>query len=83
MLIIEDIVDTGTTLTFLLEKLKERNPKTIKVCTMLDKPSRRTTGFVADYIGFTVDDLFIIGYGLDFDQKYRGLPYISYLQPEE
>ena len=50
---------------------------------MLDKPSRRTTGFVADYIGFTVDDLFIIGYGLDFDQKYRGLPYISYLQPEE
>jgi len=83
VLIIEDIVDTGTTLTFLLEKLKERNPKTIKVCTMLDKPSRRTTGFVADYIGFTVDDLFIIGYGLDFDQKYRGLPYISYLQPEE
>ena len=79
----EDQVDTGTTLTFLLEKLKERNPKTIKVCTMLDKPSRRTTGFVADYIGFTVDDLFIIGYGLDFDQKYRGLPYISYLQPEE
>ena len=83
VLVIEDIVDTGTTLTFLLEKLKERNPKTIKVCTMLDKPSRRTTGFVADYIGFTVDDLFIIGYGLDFDQKYRGLPYISYLQPEE
>ena len=83
VLIIEDIVDTGTTLTFLLEKLKERNPKTIKVCTMLDKPSRRTTGFVADYIGFTVDDLFIIGYGLDFDQKYRGLPYISYLQPGE
>ena len=83
ILIIEDIVDTGTTLTFLIEKLKERNPKTIKVCTMLDKPSRRTTGFVADYIGFTVDDLFIIGYGLDFDQKYRGLPYISYLQPEE
>ena len=83
VLIIEDIVDTGTTLTFLLEKLKERNPKTIKVFTMLDKPSRRTTGFVADYIGFTVDDLFIIGYGLDFDQKYRGLPYISYLQPEE
>lgn len=83
VLIIEDIVDTGTTLTFLLEKLKERNPKTIKVCTMLDKPSRRTTGFEADYIGFAVDDLFIIGYGLDFDQKYRGLPYISYLQPED
>ena len=82
VLIIEDIVDTGTTLTFLLEKLKERNPKTIKVCTMLDKPSRRTTGFVADYIAFTVDDLFIIGYGLDFDENYRNLPYVGVLKEE-
>lgn len=80
VLIVEDIVDTGTTLKFLLAKLEERGPKTIRVCTMLDKPSRRTTGYQADYIGFTVEDLFIIGYGLDYDQKYRNLPYVSYLQ---
>lgn len=83
VLIVEDIVDTGRTLTRVVEKLKERNPKSLKVCTMLDKPSRRTTDFEADYIGFKVEDLFVIGYGLDFDQKYRGLPYISYLQPED
>ena len=67
---------------YLLEKLNERHPKTLKVCTMLDKPSRRTADFHADYIGFQVEDLFIIGYGLDYDQKYRNLPYISYLQNE-
>lgn len=82
VLVVEDIVDSGNTLSFLMEKLKERNPRWLKVCTMLDKPSRRTTGFKADYVGFTVDDLFIIGYGLDYDQRYRGLPYISYLQSE-
>lgn len=80
VLVVEDIVDTGTTLTYLLKKLQERNPKSLEVCTMLDKPSRRTTGFQADYIGFEVEDLFIIGFGLDFDQKFRNLPYISYLQ---
>ncbi|MBR0374081.1 MAG: hypoxanthine phosphoribosyltransferase [Mogibacterium sp.] len=79
VLIIEDIVDTGTTLQYLIEKFKERGPKSIKVCTMLDKPSRRTNGMVADYIGFTVDDIFIVGYGLDYDQRYRNLPYVSYL----
>ena len=82
VVIVEDIVDTGTTLKYLLEKLNERHPKTLKVCTMLDKPSRRTADFHADYIGFQVEDLFIIGYGLDYDQKYRNLPYISYLQNE-
>ena len=82
VLVVEDIVDTGTTLKYLLEKLNERHPKTLKVCTMLDKPSRRTADFHADYIGFQVEDLFIIGYGLDYDQKYRNLPYISYLQNE-
>lgn len=82
VLIVEDIVDTGTTLKYLLEKLNERHPKTLKVCTMLDKPSRRTADFHADYIGFQVEDLFVIGYGLDYDQKYRNLPYISYLQNE-
>jgi hypoxanthine phosphoribosyltransferase len=83
VLVVEDIVDTGNTLKYLLEKLQERHPKTLKVCTMLDKPSRRTADFHADYIGFEVDDLFIVGYGLDYDQKYRNLPYISYLQNEE
>lgn len=83
VLVVEDIVDTGNTLSFLMGKLKERNPKWLKVCTMLDKPSRRTTGFKADYVGFEVEDLFVVGYGLDYDQKYRGLPYISYLQSEE
>ena len=82
VLVVEDIVDTGTTLKYLLEKLNERHPKTLKVCTMLDKPSRRTADFHADYIGFPVEDLFVIGYGLDYDQKYRNLPYISYLQNE-
>ena len=82
VLVVEDIVDTGTTLKYLLEKLNERHPKTLKVCTMLDKPSRRTADFHADYIGFQVEDLFVIGYGLDYDQKYRNLPYISYLQNE-
>ena len=82
VLVVEDIVDTGTTLKYLLEKLNERHPKSLKVCTMLDKPSRRTADFHADYIGFQVEDLFVIGYGLDYDQKYRNLPYISYLQNE-
>jgi len=80
VIIVEDIIDTGTTLVSLIERLKDRNPKCIKVCTMLDKPSGRKVDFTADYTGFTVEDLFIIGYGLDFDQKYRDLPYISYLE---
>ena len=79
VLIVEDIVDTGNTLAFMRDYLKDRNPKSVNICTMLDKPSRRTADVVPDYIGFTVDDLFIIGYGLDFDQKYRNLPYVSYL----
>ena len=80
VLIIEDIVDTGTTLKFLKEHLADRNPKSIKICTLLDKPSRRIVDVKADYIGFEVENLFVIGYGLDYDQKYRNLPYISYLE---
>ena len=79
VLIVEDIVDTGTTLAYLMDKFKERSPKSVKLVTMLDKPSRRTNGLTADYIGFTVDDIFIVGYGLDYDQRYRNLPYVSYL----
>lgn len=79
VLIIEDIVDSGTTLKFLKEYLQDRNPKSVKIATLLDKPARRTADVTPDYVGFTVDDLFIVGYGLDYDQKYRNLPYISYL----
>ncbi len=81
VLIVEDIVDSGNTLSYLKEVyFAERGAKTVRVCTMLNKPSRRLTGVVPEYVGFTVDDIFIVGYGLDYDQKYRNLPYISYLE---
>lgn len=80
VLIIEDIIDTGNTLMKLREYFRDKKAASVKICTMLDKPSRRTADVTGDYIGFTVDDLFVIGYGLDFDQKYRNLPYISYLE---
>ena len=72
-----------STLKFLKDYLEDRNPKSVKVCTMLDKPSRRKNDIVAEYTGFSVEDLFVIGYGLDYDQKYRNLPYISYLESED
>ena len=69
---------------FMQKYLGERGPSSVKICSMLDKPSRRTKqGAVVDYIGFTVDDLFIVGYGLDYDEKFRNLPYISYLEPDD
>ena len=80
VLIIEDIVDSGFTLSRLMNFFKERKVKSVKVCTLLDKPSRRVIELDLDYVGFQVEDLFIIGYGLDYDQKYRNLPYISYLE---
>jgi hypoxanthine phosphoribosyltransferase len=83
VIVVEDIIDTGNTLKYVIEKLKERGPKTIKICTMLNKEARRTTDIHADYVGFDVDDLFVIGYGLDFDQRFRGLPYISYLEEDD
>ena len=83
VLVVEDIVDTGNTLKYLLAKLEERGPKSVKVCTMLNKESRRTTDLHADYVGFEIDDLFVIGYGLDFDQRFRELPYISYLEEDD
>ncbi|WP_034802013.1 hypoxanthine phosphoribosyltransferase [Eubacterium sp. AB3007] len=81
IIIVEDIVDTGVTLSYLKKYLEDRNPKDVKICTMLDKPSRRRVDLKPDYIGYEVEDLFIIGYGLDYDQRYRNLPYISYLEP--
>ena len=83
VIIIEDIVDTGNTLSYIVKKLEERNPKSVKICTMLDKPSRRVSDIKADYIGFEVENLFMVGYGLDYDQRFRNLPYVSYLTEED
>lgn len=79
VIIVEDIVDTGVTLQYLTGYLENRRPKSIRICALLDKPARRKADIVGDYIGFTVEDKFIVGYGLDFNQKYRQLPYISCL----
>jgi len=70
-LIVEDIVDTGLTLQYLVEWLKERNPNSLKICVFLDKRQRRKVSFEADYVGFTIDDGFVVGYGLDFNEQYR------------
>ena len=80
VIIIEDIVDTGHTLAFLKDYVGKMEPKSLEVCTLLDKPSKRVINIQADYIGFEVDDLFVIGYGLDYDQKYRNLPYIGVIK---
>jgi hypoxanthine phosphoribosyltransferase len=82
ILIVEDIIDSGLTLKYLKEYLISRKPKSLKICTLLDKPERRAADIKADYIGFTVGNKFIVGYGLDYNQMYRNLPYISYLEEE-
>lgn len=79
VLIIEDIIDTGRTMDFLVKYLKHKKPNSVKICTLADKPERRVVEVKADYIGFTVPNKFIIGYGFDFDNKYRNLPYIACL----
>ena len=79
ILIVEDIIDTGLTLHYLIKSLWGRNPKSIKVCTLLDKPERRKVEMTADYIGFEIENKFIVGYGLEYDEKYRNLPYITCL----
>ena len=80
VIIIEDIVDSGITLNYLKHYLENRETKSVRICTLLDKPAGRKADIQVDYIGFEVEDRFIIGYGLDFDQKYRNLPYISFLE---
>ena len=80
VIVIEDIVDTGRTLSYLMEILKKRSPKSLKLCSLLDKPERRVTDIKADYTGFEVPDLFVVGYGLDYAQKYRNLPYIGVVE---
>lgn len=82
VLVIEDIIDTGLTLKYLKEYLLARNPKSLKICTLLDKPERRVVEIEAEYIGFSIENKFIVGYGLDYNQLYRNLPYISYLEEE-
>ncbi len=81
LLIVEDILDSGKTLSYLRDILNGRKPKSLKICTLLDKPVRREADIVADYIGFTVPDEFVVGYGLDYEEKYRNLPYIGVLKP--
>ncbi|GAW92177.1 hypoxanthine phosphoribosyltransferase [Calderihabitans maritimus] len=82
VLIVEDIVDTGLTLRYLLENLKSRHPASVRVCTLLDKPSRRQVEVSPDYNGFEIPDKFVVGYGLDYAEQYRHLPYIAVLKPE-
>lgn len=77
VLVVEDIVDSGRTLSYLLALLKDRHPNSIKLCTLLDKPDRRVTDVHVDYTGFQIPDVFVVGYGLDYDQVYRNLPYIG------
>ena len=82
VLIVEDILDSGLTLNFLMDMLQNRNPKSMAICTLLDKPSRRACDVHAKYIGRQVPDEFVVGYGLDYDEKYRNLPFIGILKPE-
>lgn len=82
VIIIEDIVDTGCTLNFLVKYLKEKSPASITLCTLLDKPSRRSVDITVDYSLFTIPDKFVVGYGLDYAQRYRHLPYIGVLSFE-
>ncbi len=77
VILVEDIVDTGLTINYLLDLLQTRKPKSLKVCSLLHKPARSKVAVPIDYLGFTIEDRFVIGYGLDFAEKYRGLPYIG------
>lgn len=82
VLIVEDILDSGSTLNCVKDILSRRNPKSLKICTMFDKPSRRQVNIQADYVGYEIADEFIVGYGLDYDERYRNLPYVGILKSE-
>jgi len=79
VIVVEDIVDTGLTMQYLIENFRTRKPKTLKICSLLEKPARTIQPVDIDYLGFTIDDYFVIGYGLDFQGKFRNLPYIGYV----
>jgi len=80
LIVVEDILDSGNTLYYLMDVLKARKPASIRLCTLMDKPERRTKPITADYVGFTIPDAFIVGYGLDYNEKYRNLPYVGVLK---
>lgn len=80
VLIVEDIIDSGNTLKYLIDLMGSRKPKSIRICTLLDKPDRRTAEVAVDYVGFRIPDKFVVGYGLDYKQKYRNLPYIGVIE---
>ena len=82
VLIVEDIIDTGLTLNYLLRYLRGKNPRSLRICALLDKPARRLVEIPIDYLGFTIPDEFVVGYGLDFSEYYRNLPYIGVLRRE-
>ncbi|MDD4797135.1 MAG: hypoxanthine phosphoribosyltransferase [Eubacteriales bacterium] len=82
VLLVEDILDTGTTLKYLSDIMRSRQPASVKICTLLDKPTRRTADIEADYVGFVIPDAFAVGYGLDYAEKYRNLPMIGVLKKE-
>lgn len=82
ILIVEDILDSGNTLKFVVDMIKKRHPKSVEVCALLDKPSRRIADIQAKYVGREIPDEFVVGYGLDYDEKYRNLPYLGVLKPE-
>lgn len=80
VIVVEDIVDSGRTLSYLLEMLRDRSPRSLRLCTLLDKPERRVVDVDVDYTGFQIPDEFVVGYGLDYDQRYRNLPYIGVVE---
>ena len=82
VIVVEDIVDSGNTLSYLLTILNERGPASLALCTLLDKPERRVVDVAVDYTGFEIPDYFVVGYGLDYAQKYRNLPYVGVVEPE-
>ncbi|MCD7769748.1 MAG: hypoxanthine phosphoribosyltransferase [Oscillospiraceae bacterium] len=82
IIIVEDILDSGNTLSYLKSYMEARKPASIRIVTLMDKPDRRTADVTADYVGFEIPDAFVVGYGLDYQQKYRNLPYIGVLKPE-
>ncbi len=82
LLLVEDILDSGNTLAYLRELLSDRSPRSIRIATLLDKPSRRVADIKSDYMGFEIRDEFVVGYGLDYNEKYRNLPFVGILKPE-
>jgi len=82
VIIVEDIIDSGLTLSYLIDVLERRNALSVSVVALFDKPGRRTVDLQADYTGFTIPDAFVVGYGLDYAEKYRNLPYVGVLKPE-